>query len=193
MPRTKSFIVENALNEAMRAFWGQGYTATSIEDLLSKMGISRGSMYDTFGDKRSLFISSLKHYDSRLRKEQLRTLEHEHPPLQAIKALFLCWIDTVLNDPEKLGCFLTNTAIELSSRDPEICALVAESQKDIERFFKRMIRNGQRHGEIPRTVDAGRESGALLGSLIGLLVLGRSRPEPTLLKAIAKSAIGRLE
>ena len=192
MPWTKSFDVEQTLDKAMRLFWSRGYEATSIQNLIDEMGINRGSMYDTFGDKRSLFIAALRQYDSKCRKAQLTSLERKYSPKAGIKALFDGWIDTVLSDPTHSGCFLTNTALELAAHDPEIGAMVAESQKDIERFFRRLVQRGQAAGEIPRDRDPAEQSQTLLAALIGLLVLGRSRPEPALLHSIVGGAMASL-
>jgi TetR/AcrR family transcriptional repressor of nem operon len=62
MPWEKTFDTDVALTKAMEAFWSRGYEATSISDLVERMGINRGSLYDTFGDKRSLFMSALRAY-----------------------------------------------------------------------------------------------------------------------------------
>ena len=64
MPWEKQFDPDTALDKAMQAFWAHGYDATSIQDLVDCMGINRGSMYATFGDKRSLFIQALNRYNT---------------------------------------------------------------------------------------------------------------------------------
>lgn len=56
MPRPKEFIPGEAIEKAMQVFWHKGYEATSMEDLLNAMDLNRGSLYDTFGDKRQLFL-----------------------------------------------------------------------------------------------------------------------------------------
>lgn len=75
MPWEKQFDVDDALTKAMHAFWARGYEATSIRDLVDRMGINRGSIYATFGDKRSLFIQALRHYDTRHREAWLGARE----------------------------------------------------------------------------------------------------------------------
>lgn len=192
MPWVKTFDVEQALDKAMQVFWLHGYEATSVQDLLDAMGINRGSMYDTFGDKRSLFIAALQRYDSMYRRSQLAAIERGYTPKAGIKALFDGWIDTVLKDASRRGCFLTNTALGLAAHDPEIGAMVAASQKDIEAFFCRLVRRGQSAGEIPRNRDPARQSRSLLAALIGLLVLGRNRPEPALMHSIVGGAMASL-
>jgi TetR/AcrR family transcriptional repressor of nem operon len=54
MPRVKLFDENEVLNKAMNLFWKQGYSATSIQDLVSHLGINRASLYDTYGDKEKL-------------------------------------------------------------------------------------------------------------------------------------------
>ena len=62
MARPKEFDQEKALRKAIRLFSQQGFAATSTDDLMRVMGIGRQSMYDTFGDKRALFLKALKMY-----------------------------------------------------------------------------------------------------------------------------------
>lgn len=193
MPWTKNFEVDQTLNKAMRLFWSRGYEATSMQDLVQGMGINRGSLYDTFGDKRRLFIAALHRYDEQCRKARLAALERNHSPKAAIRSLFQGWIDLVLTDPSHSGCFLTNTAVELSVHDSEIGKIVATSQKETEQFFQRLISKGQTAGEIRQDLNPVQTARLLLAQLIGLLVLARSRPERTLLQSIANSAMTYLE
>lgn len=193
MPWVKTFNIDKTLDDAMRVFWSRGYEATSMRDLIQGMGINRGSLYDTYGDKRSLFVAALRHYDKQYRKTHLAKLEREHSPKKAIAALFAGWVDLVTTDTDRRGCFLTNTALELSAHDAEIGDIVATSQRETEHFFRRLIKSGQSIGEIDQDLDPTQNARLLLASLIGLLVLARSRPERPLLKAIASSAIGSLE
>ncbi len=177
----------------MRRFWSHGYEATSMQDLVRHMQINRGSLYDTFGDKRSLFIATLRRYDDQWRQARLNALAQAHDPVAAIRQLIQDWIEHALNDPDHSGCFLTNTALELAAHDPEIGKIVAASQRGIEVFFHQLIEQGQVRGEIPEAIDAERAAQALLASLIGLLVLARSRPERALLESIAALATAILD
>jgi TetR/AcrR family transcriptional repressor of nem operon len=192
MPWEKKFDVDQTLDKAMRLFWAHGFEATSMEDLVQGMGINRGSIYSTFGDKRRLFIAALNRYDSKCRKSQLAALEREHPPRDAIKALFEGWIDRVMSESENSGCFLTNTALELAAHDDDIGEIVAQSQRDIEKFFRRLIKKGQAAGEIDKMLSATKAAQSLLAALIGMLVLSRSRPDRKLLSSVAHGAMATL-
>ena len=74
MPWEKQFDSDKALTDAMNIFWSRGYESTSMQDLVDSMGINRGSLYATFGSKRSLFLQALRHYDDIHRKAWVKEL-----------------------------------------------------------------------------------------------------------------------
>jgi len=65
MARLKEFNEEDALDKAVAIFWNKGYNGTSAQDLVTHLGLSRSSLYDTFGDKHSLFIKALQRYQKK--------------------------------------------------------------------------------------------------------------------------------
>lgn len=187
MGRPKEFDEHDALMKAMNLFWVRGYKATSIQDLVDGMGIGRGSLYGTFGGKRSLFMRALRHYD-RVREEHLAQLAEDMEPRKALLALFEGVVDSVLTNGGRDGCFLVNTALELAAHDAEIASVVASAFADSEGFFRMMIERGQASSAIPRDVDAPATARALLTLLLGLFVLSRSRPETVLLRSVVQQA-----
>lgn len=187
MGRPKEFDEHEALMKAMHLFWVHGYKATSIQDLVDGMGIGRGSLYGTFGGKRSLFMRALRHYD-REREEHLAQLAEEMEPRKALLAMFEGVVDSVLTNGGRDGCFLVNTALELAAHDAEIASVVASGFANSEGFFRMMIERGQASSAIPRDVDAPATARALLTLLLGLFVLSRSRPETVLLRSVVQQA-----
>lgn len=193
MPWEKQFDRDEVLDKAMQAFWSRGFEATSMQDLVDCTGINRGSLYATYGDKRALFLAALRLYDEKKRRTLLADLEARHAPREAIRQLFLAFLAQTSERGGNRGCFLTNTALELAAHDSEVRRVVARAQAQIEAFFARTIRKGKAQGEIAAHVRAAESARGLLASLIGLVVLIRSRPERALLHAIADDAIRRLD
>lgn len=193
MPWEKQFDIDRALNRAMQAFWARGYEATSMQDLVDCMQINRGSLYATFGDKRSLFLQALRRYDERHRADWIATLEAASSAKSAVTGAFDSVVDAVLYDGARDGCLLVNTALELSPHDSEISTIVAHGLTEMEGFFRRMIEKGRLSGEIPAHVDPTETARALLSLFIGLRVLSRSRPEAMLLRSVAGQAEKLLE
>ena len=187
MGRPKEFDEHEALMKAMRLFWVHGYKATSIQDLVDGMGIGRGSLYGTFGGKRSLFLRALRHYDQE-RANGFADLSTSKGPREAVLNAFEAVAGTVLDQGSRDGCFLVNTALELSPHDAEIESLVADGFADAEHFFRTAIERGQAAAEISNAVEAASTARALHTLLLGMLVLARSLPEPGLLQSIVKQA-----
>ena len=193
MPWDKNFDVGETLEKAMQTFWAHGYEATSMQDLVDCTGVNRGSLYATYGDKRTLFLAALRMYDEKMRRQLLTDIEARYQPREAIRRMFEVFLANVSERGGNRGCFLTNTALELASHDAEAGQLVAHAQKEIEAFFARMIRKAKKQGKMPAHVKPTATARGLLASLIGLVVLTRSRPEKLLLQGIAGDALRRLQ
>ena len=193
MPWEKQFDVDEVLSRAMMAFWTNGYSATSMQDLVECTGVNRASLYATYGDKHALFLSALRLYDENNRHRLLAELESKHRPLEAIRQLYLAFTAQVSEKGGNRGCLLTNTALELAAHDKNAAAIVANSQAQIEAFLARMIRKGKASGEIAAHVKTAECARGLLASLVGVIVMTRSRPEKALLQSIVDDAMRRLE
>ncbi len=189
MPRKKEFDVDTVLNRAMEAFWARGYEATSLNDLLDCMKIQRASLYNAFGDKHSLFLNTLRRYDAVYRQTEVAKRMKMSSPRQAILGLFQDVVTVVVEHGARNGCFLINTALELSPHDPEVAEVVRKALTHMEqKFFRKLIEKGRAMGEIAKSATPAPTARALLSLLIGLIVLSRSRPEKPLLQSIAYQA-----
>ena len=188
MPWEKQFNTDDALRKAMEAFWAHGYEATSMQDLVTCMGINRGSIYATFGDKRALFIQALRRYDQIHRYDWAEQMARSRSPVEAILGLFDEAIEVALDSETRMGCLLVNTALELSPHDAEISEIVENSFAEMEAFFCRKLAEGVKSGEIAETVEPIDTARALLSLFIGLRVLARSRPNEAVLRSIVHQA-----
>ncbi|MEL7447600.1 MAG: TetR/AcrR family transcriptional regulator [Pseudomonadota bacterium] len=192
MPWEKSFNEDDALEKAMRVFWQKGYDSASIADLINGTGINRGSLYNAFGGKERLFIRALKRYDQD-RKEMLAELEALDDPRRAIEGFFEHLVSTTLADEEHKGCFLFNTAVDISSHGEKVQGIVKNGVAEIEGFFRRCIEVGQARGAMPAALDARDTAKALLGLTIGIRVLGRGVYPEDALRALATQATQLVE
>jgi TetR/AcrR family transcriptional repressor of nem operon len=192
MARPREFDEEAALDAAVRCFWMHGYEATSVRDLAASMGITGASLYNAFGDKRSLHQKALDRYVDRSIADRIRRCE-TMAPRAAIDAFFEEILARSLGDPECKGCMLVNTALDVTPNDPELRAAVAGVMVRIETFFLDRVQAGQRDGSIDRALQARDLARHLLGVLMGVRVLARVRPEPDLLQGIVRSATALLD
>ena len=192
MARPREFDEATVLDTAMRCFWARGYEGTSIRDLAEETGITTASLYNAFGDKRSLYERSLDFYLEASVRDRIGRLEPSLPPDAAIRAFFGEIIERSVTDPDCRGCMLVNAALELAPYDAGFRKLVAEELMRIEAFFRRCIAAGQIDGTITARRPADALAKLLLSVLLGLRVLARTRPERDVLEGAAGSVLALL-
>jgi TetR/AcrR family transcriptional regulator, transcriptional repressor for nem operon len=193
MARPREFDENAVLDAAVHRFWMYGYEATSVRDLARDMGITSASLYNAFGDKRSLFQRALAYYVETSFGDRVSRFERNLPPREAIKTFFKEIIECSVRDSDRKGCLLVNSALEVAPHDPDFQAMIADVLVKVEAFFRRCVRAGQRSGEIPAVHSAVDLARLLLGVHLGLRVLARSRPERALLEGLVRPALALLD
>ena len=193
MARTKEFDPDGALEKATELFWLRGYEATSVRDLLHGMGIGRGSLYDTFGDKRALFLAALDRYCETHAARTAEVLRGPGSAKDAVRKVFEAAVDGLSGDELRRGCLLANTAVELAPHDPEVAERVSRSLRRTEEAFRAALIQTQTSGEIPTRHDPRVLARFLLNNLQGMRVLARAGADRTTLEDAARVALEALE
>ncbi|MRX68252.1 TetR family transcriptional regulator [Flavobacterium resistens] len=174
MARTKEFNEDQALDKAIEIFWHKGYNGTSAQDLVTHLGLSRSSLYDTFGDKQKLFVKSLQRYQQQ-NEESLKLLfENAENIKTALTEIFKQAVVESLQDRITKGCFMVNSAVELAMHDPEIGKIVHDNQKAVEEVFYQAIKKGQEYGQISDKQEARSLARFIFNNYSGIRVLARA-------------------
>lgn len=191
MGRSKEFDEKAALRKAMELFWEQGYEKTSMQDLVDYMGIHRRSIYDTFGDKRSLFLASLNHYEELIVKEMESIISSTSSTKQAIRDVFIFILNAIEQYPK--GCLSVNAAVELSLVDKEIGCIVTKMFNRTEDMLNNLIKRGQNSGELSKEIDSDNTSRFLHNNLVGIRVLIKTNYDKKELEGIIALALSVLD
>jgi AcrR family transcriptional regulator len=152
MARTKVFDPDQALEAAMGVFWNKGYEATSTDDLLTAMKIGRQSMYDTFGDKKQLYLAALTRYADTGRAALRERLASGPSGLSAIEAFLLEVAGADASQRER-GCLAVNAVAEFGKADPEVHAHTERTQRMTEAIFADVLARARSEGELAEGVD----------------------------------------
>ncbi len=175
MPWEKKFDETKVLNEAMKAFWQNGYDGTSMKHLISCMGLNPGSIYSAFGDKRALFCKVMDCYTDQVR-EKHRELQQNNSPRGLIIALFDEMITDIHSKPQHDGCFMVNTALDIAPQDKEIQKYIAQWFDELETFFGQTIIEAQKSGEVSQALDPAKTARQIIALMCGTQVLARVNP-----------------
>jgi TetR/AcrR family transcriptional repressor of nem operon len=161
----------------MRVFWSKGYEAASLSDILAATGLSKSSLYATFGGKRELFLAAFGAY-RRERMQYLETfLNNGQPGRQSIEAFFRQGVAHAQDPEHAYGCMTANEAVELAPHDSDIQQLVMDDFQDIEDAFTRAIIRGQADGSIASHKEPRQLARFLLVNLQGLQVMARAKSD----------------
>jgi TetR/AcrR family transcriptional repressor of nem operon len=190
LPRPREFDEGNALEAAMRRFWADGFAATSVRDLGEAMGLGQASVYNAFGDKRTLFTQCLDRYLDANMRARITRVEKSLPPRLAIETFLAEIVERSLKN--RLGCLLANAALEVAPHDAEMAAVVAERMGELEAFFRRCVIAGQHDGSISPDIEAADTARLLLTTVMGLRVLARGFPDRAVLEGAARQALSVL-
>ncbi|MGD9925117.1 MAG: TetR/AcrR family transcriptional regulator [Pseudorhodoplanes sp.] len=175
----------------MDQFWRRGYEATSVRDLAGAMSITGASLYNAFGDKRSLFRRCLQDYVDTYARKRIAELDASKDPIRGIRALFDDLVKASLRD--RRGCLLVNSAMEVAPWDAEFATLIEQSLLEIEDGFCRALK--RLSAATPRQHSGEERSTArlMLSAVMALRVLARAGGEEERLRSIARSAIALAE
>ena len=193
MARTKDFDENEVLAKAIQLFWRKGYNGTSLQDLIAGLGISRSSLYDTFGDKHQLYLKALSAYRQTQVNVRNQILHAPVPAKVAIRQLMDLTIEQMIRDKQHKGCFLVNSAVETAPHDKATNNIVCQNDLEVENAFYEVIQRGQANGEINRQQDPRALARFLFNNIVGLQVTGKSATNKSVFEDILRLTLSVLD
>jgi TetR/AcrR family transcriptional regulator, transcriptional repressor for nem operon len=190
--RPKTFDEKQVLEKAMELFWLRGYRGLGLRELLEHLRISRQSLYDTFGNKRALFLRTIEHYRATQLSRALALLEREGSPLDNVRAV-LGFFEELALDHRCRGCLVANALVEVDPTDREISDLLGETLEMLRAGLERALREAQRRGELAAGKGPLELSRALVNAMVGLAVTGKLPLPPAVIGEIHAGTLRLLD
>ena len=189
----KQFDPKEALGKAMRLFWAKGYAATGMTELQEQMGIGRKSLYDTFGNKRQLFIKALQLYsDSVVRQNFSEPLNKEGSPLGNVRRLMRTGQEHH-SMPESMGCLLGVSMAQCRTNDAEMAKILRHHIEGVEEAFYKTFKRAQNVGELDENTNIRDLARLYMGIGQGLALIGRVQDAPAVPRSIVNAALAMLD
>jgi TetR/AcrR family transcriptional repressor of nem operon len=185
MARPHEFDRDAVLDRAMLLFWNKGYFNTSFPEIVAHLEINRSSIYNSFTDKRTLFIESLKHYISKESRSLVAALGNLPPNEESIRIILEQVAFPGPQNRNPKGCLVVNSSIEFASHDKEIKRIIEGNIKEVVHAFRLFIKAGQEKGTINDRMNAESLATALFHQITALRVTGKVITD----KAFFKNAI----
>lgn len=191
MSRTKEFDPDIALQAAMKVFWRLGYERTSLDILMREMRISRQSLYDTFGDKRSLYFRALQRYRKSSNDSLRKIFDHE----KSVRNGFVKIFDSMIaesKEQHEQGCLLLSANLTRDPHDAEIAKFLRSNQREVERIFTGALTAAQKRGEIAAEKNPAALAKFFVATVQGMRALARLNHDRKELEHISRVALSAI-
>ncbi len=172
--RPREFDYDQVLDAAIRQFTLTGYHGTSISLLSQATGLTAGSIYKAFSDKRGLFLAAFHRYISVNNQRLEASLAGAGNGMQHIRILLDHYLANSSGETGRLGCMVVSTVSELASNDPEIAETIARLMQRYRQRFVRYLQQGISDGSVNADIDPQSTASLLVTLSQGLRVLGKS-------------------
>ena len=187
MARPKEFDQEQALRKAVRLFCQQGFAATSTDELMRVMDVGRQSMYDTFGDKRALFLKALERYVTDSVSSINKELEKAGSALAVLRNALVSFAER--NDLSSAeGCMGMNAICEFDQRDADVNRIIQKAGRTQRQTLIRVLTRAKSQGELRPDVDLDRTADFFESTLAGIRMMAKAGKSRQALRNIAAFA-----
>ena len=188
----KQFNPQIALGKALQLFWAKGYAATGLAELQQQMGIGRKSLYDTFGNKRQLFIKALQLYSDTVVGQIVDELDKDGPPLANVKRLMRS-LQEHNSKPGSMGCLFGVSMAQCRCKDTEMATILRQHIKVVEDAFYNTFKRAQDAGDLDKITNVRDLARLYTGILQGMALIGRVQDTPAVPRSIVNAALAMLE
>jgi len=152
----------------MRLFWEKGFLSVSLPDLEKRTGLSRSSLYNTFGSKQEVFEQSLVRYRQDMGEQMFRPLEKGTRGLADLRTFLEAMRRMFMQSKGPGGCLMVNTLIEFAGADAAVAKQTNQHLQRLRAALATTLKRSAAAGEIAPTDLAAR------ADLVVTLVLGIS-------------------
>lgn len=192
MPRPRSFDRDEMLDRAVVEFWRHGYNALGLDDLLGRIGLSRASMYNTFGTKTDFYAEALDRYRATEGDKFRARLDEADSAVQAVQQVFDLIVEQSIDPERPRGCFVVAATSERSSDDSRTATQVDEQLGILYKLFETFFDDAIEAGEFRPDFDTTRWARFVVSAIQGIRVIAASDPDETTLHDIAAANVTAL-
>ena len=194
MARPREFDYDAVVEKAMHLFWRQGYQNTSIDDIEIATGLTKGSLYKAFDNKRDLFEKCLGHYMVRDSYKAIFLRMVDRPLIETYAHILDLLIESANNDAKRpCGCLATNVIRELSVSDSVLAREASDGLAGMQQAMEFRLSWARDKGEFRQDVDVKALASLMMVTLQGTVVLSTSTKDVASMRRARDMVIGMLE
>lgn len=186
--RPREFETDEVLDLSIELFREYGFAATTIQDIVDFTGVGRQSLYNSFGDKRALYLASIDHY-VRLDLESLEPLQRRGAGLDGVQEFLNARVEQLTETEPSRACFIASTAVEVGDRDDEVGERITAYAEALEEAFARALRGARRKEQLADGVVLPATARLLTCLTHGIAVMARCGADGAALQSMVDAAL----
>jgi len=166
-------LKEKIIHESLRLFSLKGFLGTSLQDILSATGTSKGGFYNHFRSKEDLFYSVLDEARQTWRTKNLAGLDEIDDPVGKIIKLLQNFRDQYLVDSVDFpgGCVFITLSVELNDQRPHLSQEITKGFVGLKNMIHKLLDQGKETGELNINLDSSVATEILFAGMLGASVI----------------------
>lgn len=129
------FNREHVIQKTIELFWQNGYSGSSMQQVVKATGLKPGSIYLAFGSKEGLFREALESYSKKNLVEMKQVIDSANSIGEGICTLLTSLITDSIQENYS-SCFLIKTQLELGFNKSDLDRIAGERLKEREVMFQ---------------------------------------------------------
>jgi AcrR family transcriptional regulator len=193
VPDVKHFDPSAVLDTVTQLLWQRGWADTGIANIVDTTGISRSSLYATFGSKQELFVDALHHYLAEHAGPAFTALATGRQGLTTIAAFFGGLITARCLGPRaRWGCLATNLHSGGQAGYPVVRDVLTEHHQRLRDAFRTALDSADRLGQLRPDLDLDATTGHLVLVAQGVNLRSRAGADAATLRGAVAAALNAL-
>ena len=188
MGRRREFDEAEVVEKAMLAFWKDGWRDTSPQRLVEATGLSRSSLYATFGNKQGLFLAALDLYVAQQRSFLTQMLA-EGTVQEGLERMYTLMVDKMRPGGGGMTCLVASSLLEVPVEDDETLARVVQGQAQMMEVFEARFQRAIDEGELDGTRTAAELAQFIAAVNNGIQLAARAHASADHLRSVTQMAL----
>lgn len=188
MGRHREFDEAEIVEKAMQAFWKNGWRDATPQRLLEATGLSRSSLYATFGSKQGLFLAALDLYVAQ-QISFLTQLLADGTVREALERMYALIVDNMRPAGGGMPCLVATSLVEVPAEDSETIARVARGQAQMTEVYEARFQRAIDEGELDGTRTAAELAQFIATVNNGIQIAARAEASADQLRSITQMAV----
>lgn len=171
--RPREFDEAETLSIIMQVFWEKGYEGTGLSELVEATGVKKASLYAAYGNKNSIYLKALEHYEGLMVDSAVKALKNNDlNAYDRIHAFLSTPITAVRSNGDRRGCFLCNASADRSAFDGDVERRV---QRGYEKMLAALVSTlNSRSGDSNQRISKSEGAALVLSVYSGLRIMARA-------------------